>query len=420
MKLYLFILLLIAPIVIQAQGIEASRLRKTTFANLGTPSGSNIRDCTDCGIAANGTCASGGTGATATRRNGAWYCSTGGTAGAAGTVTNVTGTAPIAVATGTTTPVVSCATCLASGGALGTPSSGTLTNVTGLPEGGLSLTDITTNDFSITKHGFVPKGTNVGSFLRDDGTWATVGAPAFSSISTGTNNTATMTVGTGASITTSGSGTNQANQLIGAAWIQAGSKDRFYFDSGTNFFKSGTATANSDLFVFRSSNDAIAPFALHTGQGVFGSGVAVGFASTSSAEGATLDTAYSKCSANVHCFGNGTQGDFSGTVKTTTINSVTNYQINGVTIYSGGTPSIAGNATLNTGSKDSAGKVTATGTGASTIVLTFSITFTRAPACFVTNETTSNLVRPVSTTTTLTFNATIVTGDSLSYQCTGY
>jgi hypothetical protein len=90
------------------------------------------------------------------------------------------------------------------------------------------------------------------------------------------------------------------------------------------------------------------------------------------------------------------------------------------TIYSSGTPSIAGNATLNTNSKNSAGKITSTGTGASTAVLTFSVAFSNAPACIVTNETTSNLVRPVSTTTTLTVNATVVTGDSISYICVGY
>lgn len=93
--------------------------------------------------------------------------------------------------------------------------------------------------------------------------------------------------------------------------------------------------------------------------------------------------------------------------------------INGL-VFKGGTPGIAGNGTLNTGSKDSAGKVTTTGTGASTIVLTFSTAFPRAPACLITNETTANLVRPISTTTTLTVAATIVTGDSLSYICAGY
>jgi len=57
--------------------------------------------------------------------------------------------------------------------ALGTPSSGTLTNCSGLPEGGLTLSDNTTNDVSITKHGFAPKAPNdTTKFLRGDATWA--------------------------------------------------------------------------------------------------------------------------------------------------------------------------------------------------------------------------------------------------------
>ena len=35
------------------------------------------------------------------------------------------------------------------------------------------LADNTTNDVSITKHGYVPKAANTGQFLKDDGTWAT-------------------------------------------------------------------------------------------------------------------------------------------------------------------------------------------------------------------------------------------------------
>lgn len=35
--------------------------------------------------------------------------------------------------------------------------------------------DNTDLDFSTTKHGLVPKGTNVGDFLKDDGTWAAAG-----------------------------------------------------------------------------------------------------------------------------------------------------------------------------------------------------------------------------------------------------
>ncbi len=48
------------------------------------------------------------------------------------------------------------------------PSSG------GTPDSDATLTtsDITTNNFTTAKHGFTPKGTNVGNFLKDDGTWA--------------------------------------------------------------------------------------------------------------------------------------------------------------------------------------------------------------------------------------------------------
>lgn len=74
---------------------------------------------------------------------------------------------------------------------LGTPTSGVLTNCTGLPEGGLSLTDLTTNNASATQHGFVPKWpNNTTTFFRGDGTyaapaagsstWDTIGAAAAS------------------------------------------------------------------------------------------------------------------------------------------------------------------------------------------------------------------------------------------------
>jgi hypothetical protein len=69
------------------------------------------------------------------------------------------------------TSIPSSATLLTNGGALGTPSSGTLTNATGLP---------------------------------------------FSGVATGTNSAATMTLGTGSTLTTSGSGVNNANEVNGA------------------------------------------------------------------------------------------------------------------------------------------------------------------------------------------------------------
>ena len=93
----------------------------------------------------------------------------GGTPGAA-TFTTVGATTFTGALTGTASGN------LVSGGALGTPSSATLTNATGLPEGGLSLTDITTANASATAHGFVPKWpNNTTTFFRGDGTYA---APA--------------------------------------------------------------------------------------------------------------------------------------------------------------------------------------------------------------------------------------------------
>jgi hypothetical protein len=47
-----------------------------------------------------------------------------------------------------------------------------------ITEAMLSIADNTTKNFSTAAHGFVPKGTNVGSYLKDDGTWAAVATGA--------------------------------------------------------------------------------------------------------------------------------------------------------------------------------------------------------------------------------------------------
>jgi hypothetical protein len=52
-------------------------------------------------------------------------------------------------------------------------SSGTNTGDQIISDATITTTDITTNNFTTAKHGFVPKGTNVGNFLKDDGTWGT-------------------------------------------------------------------------------------------------------------------------------------------------------------------------------------------------------------------------------------------------------
>lgn len=81
--------------------------------------------------------------------------------------------------------------------ALGTPSSGTLTNATGLPEGGLSLTDITTNNATTTQHGFVKKLSNVATqYFDGTGNYSTPASDDIDATVDQTTQTVTMAVNT--------------------------------------------------------------------------------------------------------------------------------------------------------------------------------------------------------------------------------
>jgi hypothetical protein len=87
----------------------------------------------------------------------------------------------------------------------------------------------------------------------------------------------------------------------------------------------------------------------------------------------------------------------------------------------GTTPAVAGSCGTSPTivGTDVAGKVT-TGTGSPTsCTLTFATAWTNAPACMVTNETSANLARAVSTTTTVILSGTLVAGDVLAYICFG-
>lgn len=70
---------------------------------------------------------------------------------------------------------------------------------TSVSESEMTLSDNTTNDVSTSKHGFVPKGTNTGAFLKDDGTWSLppVGAMIYLGASSLAGGVATLSTWTG-------------------------------------------------------------------------------------------------------------------------------------------------------------------------------------------------------------------------------
>lgn len=76
-----------------------------------------------------------------------------------------------------------------------------------------------------------------------------------------------------------------------------------------------------------------------------------------------------------------------------------------------GTETIAGN--------DNAGKVTVIGSAGTSCTVTFATPFLNAPSCTVNNETTANLARATSTTTTVILAGTFLQNDVVSYICLG-
>lgn len=112
----------------------------------------------------------------------------------------------------------------------------------------------------------------------------------------------------------------------------------------------------------------------------------------------------------------GGTGTYSGS-----LGAITFATSGGKAIISTGAPTCSGaGCALGAAAQNSSGKVTTTTTGAADITITFSVAFANAPACAASNETTANLLRAISTTTTVHLIGVTVNGDSLAWTCVGH
>lgn len=119
--------------------------------------------------------------------------------------------------------------------ALGTPASGVLTNATGLPEAGLSFTDVTTSNATTSQHGLLLKlGGGTTNFLRADGTWAAPsGSGTVTVVSSGTLTSTAIVTGGGSQTLQTPSATSTLDSSGNAAFAGAVTGTSFSTPSGS-------------------------------------------------------------------------------------------------------------------------------------------------------------------------------------------
>lgn len=124
---------------------------------------------------------------------------------------------------------------------------------------------------------------------------------------------------------------------------------------------------------------------------------------------------------NELCFAN-------GNASTLTTQRVQCWKTTNHPYQSGAAPSLASGAAdcgtspvLETNSNDMVGRITVgSSTNGGKCTITFANAWTVKPVCMVANETTANLLRPVTTTTTLALTGTLTAGDTLTYRCSSF
>jgi hypothetical protein len=301
---------------------------------------------------------------------------------------------------------------------------GTCNTATSFAPCSLVLGDLPSSLFTLTTSGTSGAATYSGGTLNIPQYSGGGGSSAFSAITAGTNTTAAMLVGTGASLGVTGSGTIAATSVP-----VAGVTSLTFTGSTTKAASSTGALVTGDCAKWDASGNAIdagiscASAALPGGSGLVEVTSGAGGLVNLGASGAltyntgtqTLDV-----SSSVLClFGNACTW---GALQT--FQSVNEVQ------GSGTGPTVAnttGTVAVNTGSTNVAGTLTSSTSGTILFTLTWggSIAYTHRAVCQFFDETTrtdsvQTTQATAPTTTTLTATGTTVSGDIVSYSCTGY
>jgi hypothetical protein len=268
-------------------------------------------------------------------------------------------------------------------------------------------------------------------------------APAFSAITSGTNSTAAMVVGTGASLSsvpaidvnqTTAVSTNADGLLLSNSTAATGSGVTAYSPSlhlqGHGW--SGSASVSNDWLIYNlpsGTNGTFLVFSYSFNGGSYDSGVsfnqnsvigAAGFSPNANNTAAGCTSCYYETAANSPAIAAGNtqvMGFTTGTVKTLVplVSAGTTFA------FASGTGACATTSTLVGGAQ--AGHLTCTGTtGASTVTLTLAAT-TTSWSCVgrdITTPTTVTQTGALSTTAiTLTFTS-VSASDVVEFHCLGY
>ena len=111
----------------------------------------------------------------------------------------------------------------------------------------LQTSDITTNNFTTTKHGFVPKGTNIGQCLKDNGNWGSCAAAGGGFDTIGTLNS--LTKSTNGASSTGSSLVMQTADVTNAGLVSVGAQT-FSGDKTLSILSSTVSNSTISLPIF--------------------------------------------------------------------------------------------------------------------------------------------------------------------------